>query len=85
MKSPRNPWQKLLAEHIANRQAPPRPEGFYTRPEIAKLWGLKMNTTTRMIKDMLQNKKLEERKHLFMIETKSKPTLRRLKIYKILP
>jgi len=38
-----------------------------------------------MIKDMLQNKKLEERKHLFMIETKSKPTLRRLKIYKILP
>ena len=56
MKSPRNPWQKLLQQHIYNRYAPPRPEGFYTRPEIAKLWGLKMNTTARLIKDMMKNK-----------------------------
>ena len=82
---PRNPWQKLLQEHIHNKCAPPRPEGFYTRPEIAKLWGLKINTATRILKDMVKEKKLEERKHLFIIQTKSKPALRQLKVFKILP
>jgi hypothetical protein len=85
MKSPKNPWQKLLQEHIYNRFTPPRPEGFYTRPEIAKLWGLKTNTTARLIKDMMKNKKLEMRKHPFLIATASKPAIRQLQIYKILP
>jgi hypothetical protein len=85
MKTPRNPWQKLLQEHIYNRFTPPRPEGFYTRPEIAKLWGLKPNTTARLIKDMMKNKKLEMRKHPFLIATASKPAIRQLQIYKILP
>jgi hypothetical protein len=85
MKSPKNPWQKLLQEHIHNRFTPPRPEGFYTRPEIAKLWGLKTNTTARLIKDMMKNKKLEMRKHPFLIATASKPAIRQLQIYKILP
>ena len=82
---PRNPWQKLLQDHIYNRYAPPRPEGFYTRTEIAKLWGLKANTTARLIKDMIRNKKIEMRKHPFIIMAKSKPALRQLQIYKILP
>jgi hypothetical protein len=85
MKSPRNPWQKLLQEHIYNRFTPPRPEGFYTRPEIAKLWNLKANTTARLINDMVKNKKLEMRKHPFLIATKTKPSIRQLQIYKILP
>jgi hypothetical protein len=84
MKSPKNPWQKLLQEHIYNRFTPPRPEGFYTRPEIAKLWGLKANTTARLIKAMMKNKKLEVRKHPFLITTTSKPSIRQLLIYKIL-
>jgi Fic family protein len=84
MKSQRNPWQKLLQEHIHNRFTPPRPEGYYTRPEIAKLWGLKINTTSRLLKDMLKAKKLEMRKHPFLITTTSKPSIRQLKIYKIL-
>jgi hypothetical protein len=84
MKSPRNPWQKLLQQHIHNKYAPPRPDGFYTRPEIAKLWGLKINTTSRMLKDMMASKKIEMQKHPFVIQTRSKPALRRLKIYKIL-
>ena len=82
---PRNPWQELLVKHINHLSAPPRPEGYLTRYEIAKLWGLKMNTATRILKDMVKDKKLEERKHLFVIQTKSKPALRQLKVFKILP
>ena len=44
-----------------------------------------MNTTARLIKDMMKNKKLEMKKHPFIITTKSKPALRQLQIYKILP
>jgi len=82
---PKNPWQKLLQQHIQNRYTPPRPEGFYTRPEIAELWKLKINTTSRLLNEMEKNKTVEMRKHPFMIPTKLKPALRQLKIYKILP
>jgi hypothetical protein len=46
---------------------------------------LKTNTTARLIKDMMKNKKLEMRKHPFLIATASKPAIRQLQIYKILP
>jgi len=82
---PKNPWQKLLQEHIHNRYTPPPPEGYYTRPEIAKMWGLKINTTSRLLNQMEKNKSVEMRKHPFIIATKLKPALRQLKIYKILP
>jgi predicted transcriptional regulator len=81
---PKNPWQKLLQQHIHNRYAPPRPEGFYTRPEISELWGLKINTTSRLLSEMEKNKSVEMRKHPFIIKSKDKTAIRHIKTYKIL-
>jgi Fic family protein len=56
---PRNPWQELLVTAIRTKVAPPRPEGFFTREEIAKEWGLKLNTATRHLDTLLKQKKVE--------------------------
>jgi predicted ArsR family transcriptional regulator len=82
---PRNPWQELLVTAIRTKVAPPRPEGFYTREEIAKEWGLKMNTTTRHLQSLVNQKKVEVVRQMCVIETKSGSMLRKLKMFKIVP
>jgi predicted ArsR family transcriptional regulator len=80
---PRNPWQQLLETAIRTKVAPPRPEGFYTREEIAKQWNLKMNTTTRHLQSLVNQKKVEVVRQMCVIETKGGSMLRKLKMFKI--
>ena len=84
MKS-RNPWQELLVTAIRTKVAPPRPEGFYTREEIAKKCGLKLNTATRHLDALCKQKKVEMIRQMCVIETKSGSMLRKLKMFKIVP
>jgi Fic family protein len=86
MKSQRNPWQELLVSAIRTKVAPPRPEGFYTREEIAKEWGLKLNTATRHLDTLLKQKKVEMIRQMSVIESKDgEKLLRKLKMFKIIP
>ena len=82
---PRNPWQELLVSAIRTKVAPPRPEGFFTREEIAKEWGLKLNTATRHLDNLYKQKKVEMIRQMCVIETKSGSMLRKLKMFKIVP
>ena len=83
---PRNPWQELLVTAIRTKVAPPRPEGFFTREEIAKEWGLKLNTATRHLDTLLKQKKVEMIRHMSVIESKDgDKLLRKLKMFKIIP
>ena len=83
---PRNPWQELLVSAIRTKVAPPRPEGFFTREEIAKEWGLKMNTTTRHLDILLKQKKVEMIRQMSVITSKDgDKLLRKLKMFKIIP
>jgi DNA-binding transcriptional regulator YhcF (GntR family) len=83
---PRNPWQELLVTAIRTKVAPPRPEGFFTREEIAKEWGLKMNTTTRHLDILLKQKKVEMIRQMSVITSKDgEKLLRKLKMFKIIP
>jgi DNA-binding transcriptional regulator YhcF (GntR family) len=86
MKSPRNPWQELLVTAIRTKVAPPRPEGFFTREEIAKEWGLKLNTATRHLDTLLKQKKVEMIRQMSVITSKDgEKLLRKLKMFKIIP
>ena len=83
---PRNPWQELLVTAIRTKVAPPRPEGFYTREEIAKEWGLKLNTATRHLDTLYKQKKVEMIRQMSVIEAKGgQMLLRKLKMFKIIP
>jgi DNA-binding transcriptional regulator YhcF (GntR family) len=83
---PRNPWQELLVSAIRTKVAPPRPEGFFTREEIAKEWGLKMNTATRHLDTLLKQKKVEMIRQMSVITSKDgEKLLRKLKMFKIIP
>jgi hypothetical protein len=83
---PRNPWQELLVTAIRTKVAPPRPEGFFTREEIAKEWGLKLNTATRHLDTLLKQKKVEMIRQMAVIEAKGgQKLLRKLKMFKIIP
>jgi DNA-binding transcriptional regulator YhcF (GntR family) len=83
---PRNPWQELLETAIRTKVAPPRPEGFFTREEIAKEWGLKMNTATRHLDILLKQKKVEMIRQMSVITSKDgEKLLRKLKMFKIIP
>jgi DNA-binding transcriptional regulator YhcF (GntR family) len=83
---PRNPWQQLLETAIRTKVAPPRPEGFFTREEIAKEWGLKLNTATRHLDTLLKQKKVEMIRQMSVIESKDgEKLLRKLKMFKIIP
>jgi Mn-dependent DtxR family transcriptional regulator len=83
---PRNPWQQLLETAIRTKVAPPRPEGFYTREEIAREWGLKMNTATRHLDTLYRQKKVEMIRQMSVIESKDgEKLLRKLKMFKIIP
>ena len=83
---PRNPWQELLVSAIRTKVAPPRPEGFFTREEIAKEWGLKMNTATRHLDNLLKQKKVEMIRQMSVITSKDgEKLLRKLKMFKIIP
>jgi len=83
---PRNPWQELLVTAIRTKVAPPRPEGFFTREEIAKEWGMKMNTATRHLDTLLKQKKVEMIRQMSVIESKDgEKLLRKLKMFKIIP
>jgi len=79
-----NPWQKLLQEHIKDKFAPPPPAGYHTREEVSKLWQKSMNTTSRMLSQMLLEKKVDMKRHPFIIPRKDHRVVRNLKIYKIL-
>jgi len=82
----RNPWQKLLQEHILNKECPPVPEGFKTRAEIMKLTGKKTSSIDRLLRELLEKKKLEVRKIKIVLPTKRGHTFFRwIKAYKILP
>jgi len=82
---PRNPWQELLVTAIRTKVAPPRPEGFYTREEIAKEWGLKINTATRHLDTLYRQKRVEMIRQMAVIEAKGgKKLLRKLKMFKII-
>jgi hypothetical protein len=86
MKSPRNPWQKLLEEHIQNKECPPRPEGFKTREEIMELMEKKSSSIDRILRELLDKKKLEVRKIQVIITSKKGLRIFRwIKAYKILP
>jgi len=86
MKSLRNPWQKLLEEHIQNKECPPRPEGFKTREEIMELMGKKSSSIDRILRELLDKKKLEVRKIQVVITSKKGLRIFRwIKAYKILP
>ena len=80
-----NPWQKLLSEHIKDKFAPPQPEGYYTREQVSKLWQKSMNTTSRMLNQMLEQKKVEMKRHPFIVARKDHRVIRNLKVFKILP
>jgi DNA-binding transcriptional regulator YhcF (GntR family) len=83
---PRNPWQELLVTAIRTKVAPPRPEGFFTREEIAKEWGLKLNTATRHLDTLLKQKKVEMIRQMSVITSKDgEKLLRKLKMFKIIP
>jgi len=83
---PRNPWQELLVTAIRTKIAPPRPEGFFTREEIAKEWGLKLNTATRHLDNLHKQKKVEMIRQMSVIEAKGgQMLLRKLKMFKIIP
>jgi DNA-binding transcriptional regulator YhcF (GntR family) len=83
---PRNPWQELLVTAIRTKVAPPRPEGFFTREEIAKEWGLKLNTATRHLDTLLKQKKVEMIRQMSVITSKDgDKLLRKLKMFKIIP
>jgi len=83
---PRNPWQELLVTAIRTKVAPPRPEGFFTREEIAKEWGLKLNTATRHLDNLHKQKKVEMIRQMSVIEAKGgQMLLRKLKMFKIIP
>jgi DNA-binding transcriptional regulator YhcF (GntR family) len=83
---PRNPWQELLVTAIRTKVAPPRPEGFFTREEIAKEWGLKLNTATRHLDTLLKQKKVEMIRQMSVITSKDgERLLRKLKMFKIIP
>ena len=82
----KNPWQQLLETAIRTKVAPPRPEGFFTREEIAKEWGLKMNTATRHLDTLYRQKKVEMIRQMSVIESKDgEKLLRKLKMFKIIP
>jgi hypothetical protein len=86
MKSPRNPWQKLLEEHIRNKECPQRPEGFKTRAEIMELSGKKSSSIDRILRELLEKKKLEVTKIKVVISNKRGNTFFRwIKAYKMLP
>jgi len=83
---PRNPWQELLETAIRTKVAPPRPEGFFTREEIAKEWGMKMNTATRHLDTLYRQKKVEMIRQMSVITSKDgEKLLRKLKMFKIIP
>jgi len=83
---PRNPWQELLVTAIRTKVAPPRPVGFFTREEIAKEWGLKLNTATRHLDTLLKQKKVEMIRQMSVITSKDgDKLLRKLKMFKIIP
>jgi len=85
MKSPRNPWQKLLQEHIQNKECPPRPEGFKTRAEIMELSGKKSSSIDRLLRELLDKKKLEVTKIKVVLSNKKGHTFFRwIKAYKML-
>jgi hypothetical protein len=82
----RNPWQKLLEEHIQNKECPPRPEGFKTREEIMKLMDKKSSSIDRILRELLDKKKLEVRKiQVLILSKKGNKFFRWVKAYKILP
>jgi hypothetical protein len=78
-------WQKLLEVAVRTKVAPPRPEGFFTRQEIAKKWGLKINTTTRHLDALIKQKKVEEIWHTCVIQSRVGQLLRKLKMFRIVP
>jgi len=78
-------WQKLLEIAVQTKVAPPRPEGFFTREEIAEKWKLKINTTTRHLSLLVKQKKIEMIRHTCVIDTRGGKMLRKLKMFKIIP
>ena len=85
MKSPQNPWQKLLQQHIKDRFAPPAPEGYYTIEQVSKILGKTEVTTARILNQMLEQKKVDAKRHPFVIPYKDRFVVRQLKVFKILP
>ena len=85
MKSPQNPWQKLLQQHIKDRFAPPAPEGYYTIEQVSKMLGKTEVTTARILNQMLEQKKVDAKRHPFVIPYKDRFVVRQLKVFKILP
>jgi hypothetical protein len=77
-------WQKLLETAVQTKVAPPRPEGFFTREEVAEKWKLKTNTATRYIDLLIKQKKIEAIRHTCVIDTKAGKMLRKLKMFKII-
>ena len=60
--------------------------GFFTREEIAKEWGLKLNTATRHLDTLLKQKKVEMIRQMSVITSKDgDKLLRKLKMFKIIP
>ena len=80
-----NPWQKLLSEHIKDRFAPPAPEGYYTIEQVSKILGKTEVTTARILNQMLEQKKVDAKRHPFVIPYKDRFVVRQLKVFKILP
>jgi len=85
MKSTRNPWQELLEASIRTKVAPPRPEGFFTMEEISKEWNQKKSCTSRHLLALIEKGKVEVIRHQCLIQTRTKPMLRKLKMYRIIP
>ncbi len=86
MKPPRNPWQKLLEDHIQNKEPQPRPAGFFTRAEIIEMGGKRPSSTDRFLRELVKKNKLEVRKVMVAyIDRSGKKLLRWVKGYKILP
>jgi predicted ArsR family transcriptional regulator len=78
-------WQKLLEVAVSTKVAPPRPEGFFTREEVAEKWKLKINTATRHLDLLVEQKKVETIRHTCVIDTKAGKMLRKLKMFRIVP
>ena len=80
-----NPWQILLQQHIKDRFAPPAPEGYYTIEQVSKILGKTEVTTARILNQMLEQKKVDAKRHPFVIPYKDRFVVRQLKVFKILP
>ena len=74
-----------MQQHIKDRFAPPAPEGYYTIEQVSKMLGKTEVTTARILNQMLEQKKVDAKRHPFVIPCKDRLVVRQLKVFKILP